>query len=126
MGVDAFPAIVGWLSNGEKQVLKTGITVKNMKSAVQEIGKLLEGFEKKNKKVSSNSQAQSESLEKIQLLSRTNFDSICGESTPVCIIGAFRSSQGKEKLQSILSKVSNLCGVLSLTIAPLVFLLDDQ
>uniref|UniRef100_A0A1J3IN53 DnaJ protein ERDJ3A n=1 Tax=Noccaea caerulescens TaxID=107243 RepID=A0A1J3IN53_NOCCA len=109
LGVDAFPAIVGWLSNGEKLVLKTGITVKNMKSAVQEIGKLLEGFEKKNKKVSSNSQpgqAQSESLEKIQLLSRTNFDSICGESTPVCIIGAFRSSQGKEKLQSILSKVS--------------------
>ncbi|ESQ49177.1 hypothetical protein EUTSA_v10020374mg [Eutrema salsugineum] len=109
LGVDAFPAILGWFSNGEKQVLKTGITVKNLKSAVQEIGKLLEGFEKKNKKVASNSQsgqAQSQPLEKIHLLSRTNFDSICGEKTPVCIIGAFRSSHGKEKLQSILSKVS--------------------
>ncbi|KAL1193823.1 DnaJ protein ERDJ3A [Cardamine amara subsp. amara] len=110
LGVDAFPAIVGWLSNGEKQVLKTGISVKNLKSAVHELGKLLEGFEKKNKKVSSNSQpgqAPSESSERIlPLLSRPNFDSICGENTPVCIIGAFRSSRGKEKLQSILSKVS--------------------
>ncbi|KAJ0233993.1 DnaJ protein ERDJ3A [Hirschfeldia incana] len=109
LGVDAFPAIVGWLSNGEKQVLKTGITVKNLKSAVQEIGKLLEAFEKKNKKVSSNSQsgkAQSEPVEKIHLLSRTNFDSVCGENVPVCIIGAFRSSQGKEKLHSVLSAVS--------------------
>ncbi|KAG2272545.1 hypothetical protein Bca52824_067100 [Brassica carinata] len=109
LGVDAFPAIVGWLSNGEKQVLKTRITVKNLKSAVQEIGKLLEAFEKKNKKVSSNSQsgkAQSEPVEKIHLLSRTNFDSVCGENVPVCIIGAFRSSQGKEKLHSVLSRVS--------------------
>ncbi|CAL9220103.1 unnamed protein product [Arabidopsis halleri] len=109
LGVDAFPAIVGWLSNGEKQVLKTGITVKNLKSAVQELGKLLEGFEKKNKKVSSNSQpgqSPRESLERIPLLLRANFDSICGENTPVCIIGAFRSSHGKEKLQSVMSKVS--------------------
>lgn len=89
--------------------MKTGITVKNLKSAVQEIGKLLEAFEKKNKKVSSNSQsgkAQSESVEKIHLLSRTNFDSICGENVPVCIIGAFRSTQSKEKLHSVLSRVS--------------------
>lgn len=109
LGVDAFPAIVGWLSNGEKQVLKTGITVKNLKSAVQELGKLLEGFEKKNKKISSNSkpgQAPSESAERIPLLERSNFGSICGENIPVCIIGAFRSSHGKEKLQSILSKVN--------------------
>ncbi|XP_019096162.1 PREDICTED: dnaJ protein ERDJ3A [Camelina sativa] len=109
LGVDAFPAIVGWLSNGEKQVLKTGITVKNLKSAVQEIGKLLEGFEKKNKKVSfksQSSQTESESLERVPLLLRSNFDSICGENIPVCIIGAFRSSHGKEKLQSILSQVS--------------------
>ena len=90
--------------------MKTGITVKNLKSAVQEIGKLLEAFEKKNKKVSSSSQpgqAKSESVEKIHLLSRTNFDSICGGNVPVCIVGAFRSSQGKEKLHSILSKVRN-------------------
>jgi len=89
--------------------LKTGITVKNLKSAVQELGKLLEGLEKKNKKVSSKSQAgqaPNESSEKIPLLSRPNFDSICGENTPVCIIGAFRSSNGKEKLQSIMSKVN--------------------
>ncbi|XP_010543215.1 PREDICTED: dnaJ protein ERDJ3A [Tarenaya hassleriana] len=105
LGVDALPAIVGWLSDGEKQVLKTGITVKDLGSAIQDLGKLLEGFEKKNKKASS-SQSQGDSMERVPLLSSSNFESVCGESTPVCIIGAFRSSKGKEKLQSVLSKVS--------------------
>uniref|UniRef100_A0A7N2M5M0 Uncharacterized protein n=1 Tax=Quercus lobata TaxID=97700 RepID=A0A7N2M5M0_QUELO len=36
-GVDALPAIVGWLSNGEKHVLKTGISVKDIKSAVNDL-----------------------------------------------------------------------------------------
>jgi hypothetical protein len=49
LGVDALPAIVGWLSNGEKHVLKTRISVKDLKSAVDD-SMLLDGFEKKNKK----------------------------------------------------------------------------
>lgn len=37
LGVDALPAIVGWLSNGEKHVLKAGITVKYLKSAIHDV-----------------------------------------------------------------------------------------
>ncbi|KAK9986151.1 hypothetical protein SO802_031102 [Lithocarpus litseifolius] len=43
----------------------------------------------------------------IPLLTGSNFDALCGESTPVCIIGAFRSSRAREKLESILSVVSH-------------------
>jgi hypothetical protein len=49
-GVDALSAIVGWLSNGEKHVIKIGISVKNLKYAVDDFSMLLDGFEKKNKK----------------------------------------------------------------------------
>ncbi|KAF7143302.1 hypothetical protein RHSIM_Rhsim05G0219200 [Rhododendron simsii] len=109
LGVDALPAIVGWLSNGEKQILKTGISVKDMNSAVQELSALLDSFEKKNKKAASSQakKTQGESGDKqIPLLGASNFDALCGETTPVCIIGAFRSSRGKDNLQKILSEVS--------------------
>jgi hypothetical protein len=106
LGVDALPAIVGWLSNGEKHVLKTGISVKDLKSAVDDLSMLLDGFEKKNKKAGAR-KAQTNTAEKqIPLLTGANFDALCGESTPVCIIGAFRSSRAREKLESILSMVS--------------------
>lgn len=106
LGVDALPAIVGWLSNGEKHVLKTGISVKDLKSAVDELSILLDSFEKKNKKAGAR-KAQANPVDKeIPLLTKSNFDTLCRESTPVCIIGAFRSSRAREKLESILSKVS--------------------
>ncbi|KAL6987854.1 hypothetical protein U1Q18_013600 [Sarracenia purpurea var. burkii] len=44
LGVDALPAVVGWLTNGEKHILKTGISVKDIKSAVEDLSALLEGF----------------------------------------------------------------------------------
>ncbi|XP_059463040.1 dnaJ protein ERDJ3A isoform X2 [Corylus avellana] len=104
--VDSLPAIVGWLSNGEKHVLKTGISVKDLKSAVDDLSVLLDGFEKNNKKAGAR-KAQTNTAEKqIPLLTGSNFDALCGESTPVCIIGAFRSSKAREKLESILSMVS--------------------
>jgi hypothetical protein len=104
--VDALPAIVGWLSNGERHVLKTGISVKDLKSAVDDLSALLDGFEKKNKKAGARN-VQTNPVEKqIPLLTVSNFDAVCGESTPVCIIGAFRSSRAREKLESILSMVS--------------------
>lgn len=46
LGVDALPAIVGWLPNGEKRVLKTGISVKDLKSAVLDLSNILDSFEK--------------------------------------------------------------------------------
>nr|XP_023906130.1 dnaJ protein ERDJ3A [Quercus suber]POF18948.1 dnaj protein erdj3a [Quercus suber] len=106
LGVDALPAIVGWLSNGEKHVLKTGISVKDIKSAVNDLSILLDGFEKKNKKEGTRKAKTSTEEKQIPLLTGSNFDALCGESTPVCIIGAFRSSRAREKLESILSMVS--------------------
>ncbi|XAR68793.1 hypothetical protein NMG60_11000161 [Bertholletia excelsa] len=109
LGVDALPAVVGWLSNGEKYILKAGISVKDIKSAVRDLSALLDGFEKKNAKVAS-SQAKKAKDDsgnnRIPLLTGSNFDSLCGEIIPVCIIGAFRSSRGKDKLETILFSVS--------------------
>ncbi|KAL6337671.1 hypothetical protein AAG906_037264 [Vitis piasezkii] len=99
LGVDALPAIVGWMSNGEKHVLRTGISVKDLNSAIQELSTLLNGFEKKNKKATSMDK-------QIHLLTASNFDAICGETIPVCLIGVFRSSKAREKVESILSVVS--------------------
>lgn len=109
LGVDALPAVVGWLSTGEKHILKTGISVKDLKSAVHDLSILLDGFEKKNKKASSSQmgKANANSWEnQIPTLTGSNFDALCGETTPVCIIGAFRSSRAREKLESILKMVS--------------------
>ncbi|KAK7395086.1 hypothetical protein VNO78_15628 [Psophocarpus tetragonolobus] len=109
LGVDALPAIVGWLPNGEKLVLKTGISVKDLKSAVIDLSNILDRFEKTSKKEASRQakKTQTDSEEgRIPLLSRSNFEALCGEKTPVCIIGAFRSSKAREKIESILSLVS--------------------
>ncbi|KAK7294730.1 hypothetical protein RJT34_17625 [Clitoria ternatea] len=110
LGVDTLPAIVGWLPDGDKRIiLKAGISVKDIKSAVRDLGNVLDKFEKVSKYQGSGEakKAQADSEEgHIQLLSQSNFDVLCGEKTPVCIIGAFRSSRAREKLESILSLVS--------------------
>lgn len=109
LGVDALPAIVGWLPNGEKLILKTGVSVKDVKSGVQDLSKILDSFEKVSKKETSSQskKEQADSEDKhIQLLSRSNFEALCGERTPVCVIGAFRSSKAREKLESLLTLVS--------------------
>ncbi|XP_023529005.1 dnaJ protein ERDJ3A [Cucurbita pepo subsp. pepo] len=109
LGVDALPAIVGWLSNGERHVLRTGINVKDLRSAIDDLSYLLDGFEKKNRKAASKpaSKTQSDSAQnRIPLLTGSNFDSICGKNTPVCVIGAFKSSKARNKLEMILNMVS--------------------
>ncbi|XP_015086505.1 dnaJ protein ERDJ3A [Solanum pennellii] len=109
LGVDALPAIVGWLSNGEKQILSTGISVKDLKSAIQDLSGLLDNFENKNKKAAS-TQSKSEQSEseakQVPVLTGSNFNDICGEKTPVCVIGVFRSSKAKDKLEKVLLSVS--------------------
>ncbi|KAK5804379.1 DnaJ subfamily C member 16 [Gossypium arboreum] len=109
LGVDALPAIVGWLSNGEKHILKSSISVKDLKSAIKDLSVLLDSFEKKNRKVASSrtSEEQTASAEgQLPLLTALNFDGLCGDKIPVCIIGGFRSSKSRDKLESLLSKVS--------------------
>ncbi|XP_047154515.1 dnaJ protein ERDJ3A [Vigna umbellata] len=109
LGVDALPSIVGWLPNGEKRVLKTGISVKDLKSAVLDLSKILDSFVEASKKEAS-AQAKKAKTDpddgRIPLLSQSNFEALCGAKAPVCIIGAFRSSKAREKLESILSLVS--------------------
>ncbi|XP_022767787.1 dnaJ protein ERDJ3A [Durio zibethinus] len=120
LGVDALPAIIGWLSNGEKHVLKSGISVKDLKSAIKQLSMMLDSFEKKNKKAASfqTSEKQTDATDRqLPLLTVSNFDSLCGDKTPVCIIGAFRSSRAREKLESLLSKVSQKSLSRSLNVA---------
>lgn len=106
LGINSLPAIVGWLKNGEKHVLRTGISVKDMKSTVSDLSGLLDDFEKKNKKVASSKARKSEAdSEQMPLLRGSNFDALCGEDVPVCIVGAFRSLRERQKLESILSRV---------------------
>ncbi|MED6133250.1 hypothetical protein PIB30_026709 [Stylosanthes scabra] len=111
LGVDGLPAIIGWLPNGEKRVLKSGISVKDLKSAVVDLSSLLDSFEKLCKKEGSGHARKTETDSgegHIQLLSKSNFEELCGDKAPVCIIGAFRSSKAREKLESILSYVSQI------------------
>ncbi|KAJ7961207.1 dnaJ protein ERDJ3A [Quillaja saponaria] len=109
LGVDALPAIVGWLPNGEKHILKAGVSVKNLKSAVDDLSIVLDRYIKLSKKAAS-SQARKMQTDsddgQIPLLTQSNFGILCGEQTPVCIIGVFRSSGAQEKLKSLLSLVS--------------------
>lgn len=104
-GLKSAPAIVGWLKNGERHILKSGGTsVKDKKSAIQELSKLLDDFEKKNKKVGNVRKSDADSARtQIPILSASNIDDVCGEDVPVCIIGVFRSS--RENIESVLSKV---------------------
>lgn len=109
LGVDALPAIVGWLSNGERQILRTGISVKDLKSAIQDLSNLLDNFEKKNKKAASAQSKREQSepeAKQVPVLTGSNFNGICEEKTPVCVIGVFRSSKAKDKLEKVLFSVS--------------------
>ncbi|KAJ8533089.1 hypothetical protein K7X08_015978 [Anisodus acutangulus] len=111
--VEALPAIVSWLSNGEKQVLRTGISVKDLKSAIQDLSGLLDNFEKKNKKaasviniISSKREQSEPEAKQVPVLTGSNFNDICGEKTPVCVIGVFRSSKARDKLEKVMLSVS--------------------
>ncbi|XP_051130728.1 dnaJ protein ERDJ3A [Andrographis paniculata] len=108
LDVDSLPAIVGWLSNGEKQIIKSGVSVKDLKSGIEELSSSLNSFEKKNKKFAGSSKKdESESGHKnIPLLTASNFNDICSDKVPVCFVGVFRSITAKEKLQKIFQSVS--------------------
>jgi hypothetical protein len=96
--------------NGEELLLKDGISVKDLRSGVKELKTLLDSFEKKNKKLLSNLAnkkpfGQWEEIKKIPLLTASNFEEICGEKAPVCIIGVFGSNKAKGQLEAVLSEV---------------------
>lgn len=103
------PAVIGRTVNGEELLLKDGISVKDLRSGIKELKALLDSFEKKNKKLSSN-QANKKPFgqteeNKVPLLTASNFEEICGEKTSVCIIGVFGSNKAKGQLETVLSEV---------------------
>ncbi|CAA7398207.1 unnamed protein product [Spirodela intermedia] len=108
--VDALPAIVGRFSNGEEYVLKAGITIKDLSTGIGEMKALLNKFERQNKNKASGPGKESSQTEahdmSIPHLTSLNMEMMCGESTPLCIIGAFRSSKAKDKIEPILSLIS--------------------
>ncbi|KAJ0979374.1 hypothetical protein J5N97_014848 [Dioscorea zingiberensis] len=110
LGVTALPAVVGRLVDGNEFVLKEGIAVKDLRSGINGLKALLENFEKKNKKAASNQAKKSSQRESqagiLPHLTASNMDSVCSEKNAVCIIGVFRSSKSKDKLEKILSTVS--------------------
>ncbi|XP_072998252.1 dnaJ protein ERDJ3A [Typha latifolia] len=110
LGVKDLPAVVGRTVDGEVQVLRAGIAVKDLKSGINELSSLLESFEKKNKRATSRQAKKSSQSEQsganVPFLTAENFDYICGEKTAVCIIGVFRSSEAKQKLETVLSAIS--------------------
>ncbi|KAL6901899.1 hypothetical protein ACP4OV_004775 [Aristida adscensionis] len=112
LGVKNLPALIGRTINGEEQLLKDGISVKDLRSGIKELKTLLDSFEKKNKKLASNqanskpSQTSKRDENKVPLLTASNFEEICGEKTSVCIIGVFRTNRAKGQLEAVLSEVS--------------------
>ena len=130
LGVKNVPALVGRTVNGEVQLLKDGISVKDLQSGIKELKTLLESFEKKNKKLASEqakkpAKASEPKENKIPLLTASNFEETCGEKAPVCIIGVLKSNKAKEKLESILSEVCfplkanlTICGSIKLLVLP--------
>ncbi|AQK66321.1 DnaJ protein ERDJ3A [Zea mays] len=111
LGVKNLPAVIGRTVNGEELLLKDGISVKDLRSGVKELKTLLDSCEKKNNKVLSNlankkPSGQWEEIKKIPLLTASNFEEICGEKTPVCIIGVFGSNKAKGQLEAVLSEIS--------------------
>ncbi|CAM0872710.1 unnamed protein product [Alopecurus aequalis] len=107
LGVKNVPALIGRTINGEEQLLKDGISVKDLRTGIKELKTLLESFDKKNKKLASNQAKKSEPKEnKIPLLTASNFEETCGEKASVCIIGVFKSYKAREMLENILSEIS--------------------
>ncbi|XP_078445254.1 DNAJ heat shock N-terminal domain-containing protein [Wolffia australiana] len=109
--VNALPAIIGRLSNGEEHVLKSGIHIKDLSSGINNMKTLIDKFERTSKKASSDSgkdSSQSEARQEdgLPILTILNFETICSERTPLCLIGAFKSTKAKKKMESILSQIS--------------------
>lgn len=113
LGVEAVPAVIGVMVNGETVVLKAGISVKDLKTGINELKALLESFEKKNKKAASSQSKKTSDNDfggykenRVPYLTSSNMDYVCGDDVAVCIVGVFRSSKAKEKLEAILSEMS--------------------
>ena len=103
--VDSFPAIIGVYQNGESKVLADGIMLDQTNPSVDDLKTVLEEFEKKSKAAGTKKAKTKESID-VTHLTKKNMRKICSEETPLCMIGAYKSSKGMEKVKQILEEVS--------------------
>jgi ArsR family metal-binding transcriptional regulator len=104
-GVDSFPAIIGVYQNGESKVLADGTVLNEAIPSVDELKTLLEEFEKKSKAAGPKKSKANEPVDVVSL-TRNNMRKVCGKETALCIIGAYKSLKGMEKVKQILKEVS--------------------
>lgn len=112
LGIDKLPAIVGWMLNGEKVMVKTG-PIKDLKSGMKELKTLMDSFEKKNKNIPEGQwrRSSAEAEGSIPELTTSNIEAICGKKTALCIIGVYRTRGAKKRVESVLSNVSFLLSI---------------
>lgn len=109
-GVQTIPAMIGILSDGEVVIMSSGsVFEQSGPNKVQELGKLIENLERRNLKVrpaKESSQSNQGAKEPISLLTKETANVLCGTDMPLCVIGVFKSSQGREKVKKLLTAVS--------------------
>lgn len=104
--VDNFPAIIGVYVNGETKVLSSGIRLEQASSSVEELKALLEEFERKNT-AAGPKHTKTKADGEVLSLTKKNFRDVCGQDTPLCVIGVHKSSKGKDKMKQILKEISH-------------------
>ncbi|GLJ38634.1 hypothetical protein SUGI_0787710 [Cryptomeria japonica] len=109
-GVQTIPAMIGILSNGEVAIMSSGSGFEQSgPHKVVELGKLIENLEKRNLKVrpaKESSQSNEGAKEPISLLTKETSNVLCGTDMPLCVIGVFKSSKGREKAKELLTAIS--------------------
>ncbi|KAJ3682844.1 hypothetical protein LUZ60_013071 [Juncus effusus] len=109
LGVKSLPALIGRTVDGSEHLIKSGISIPDLKSGTQELKSLLESFERKNKRVAASYKPKKQEKQEstgVSILTASNFNDLCGEKTALCIIGVFKSSKSKENLEKILTAIS--------------------
>ncbi|KAI5071104.1 hypothetical protein GOP47_0013355 [Adiantum capillus-veneris] len=103
--VDSLPAIIGVYENGETKLLSHGSKLEQASSSIEQLKALLEDLEKKSKAAGPN-KGKATVDSKVPSLTKKNFKDVCGQETPLCVIGVHRSSRGRDRLRQILQEIS--------------------
>ncbi|MCO5547232.1 hypothetical protein L7F22_000677 [Adiantum nelumboides] len=102
--VNSFPAILGVYANGETKVLSNGMKLEQASSSVEQLKALMEDLEKRSKAAAPKKGETKDG--EVPSLTKKNFKNVCGEDTPLCVIGVHRSLRGRDRLRQILKEIS--------------------
>jgi hypothetical protein len=101
LGVEAFPGVVGLLSNGDQVSPSSSNTVLNKNG--EALRGFLEGLEKKEHAAAESS--QSEEFATVTLLTKSNMQHLFGPTSSLCIIGVAKSNKQQKRVKEILTEV---------------------